>query len=127
MKASSPSRLIAVVLLAIPVAWGMSRSSQRSLNQIATDPAGYLQHARSIQHIGFLYQFVVALILLGAMAFVVEGLAQLIGRLLPEKRDQAQKRSPRHERLEGPRQWERPAVLPAGWVSRRLIIPLNVG
>jgi hypothetical protein len=94
MKASSPSRLIAVVLLAIPVAWGLSRSSQRTLNQIATDPAGYLQHARSLQHIGFLYHFVVALILLGAIAFIVEGLAQLIGRWLPERRDPAQKADP---------------------------------
>lgn len=90
MKASSPSRLIAVVLLAIPLAWEISRSARRNLDQIATDPAAYLQHARSIQHPGFWYQFVVALILLGAMAFIVEGLAQLIGRWLPERRDQAQ-------------------------------------
>ena len=75
MKASSLSRFLAVILLSIPLAWFYSGVALRNLNQIDTSPAAYLQHARSLQHPGFLYHFILLLPMLGAVVFVVEGLA----------------------------------------------------
>ena len=89
MKASPVSRLLAVILIVIPIAWYMSHQAQRHLDQIRLDPAGYLQHQRSIQHPSFVYQFFGFFIILGGLTFIVEGLAQLIGRFLPEKSGQA--------------------------------------
>jgi hypothetical protein len=89
MKASSLSRFLAVVLLSIPLAWFYSGVALRNLNQINTSPAAYLQHAKLLQHTGFWYHFILILLLLGAVVFVVEGLAQLLSRWLPEKREQA--------------------------------------
>jgi hypothetical protein len=86
MKVSVAARLLAVVLLCIPLAWCTSDFAQRNLKQIKTDPAGYLQHTRSIQHPGFWYQLIVVFILIGGLVFFVEGLAYLIGRLLPNKK-----------------------------------------
>lgn len=81
MKTSTLSRLIAVVLVCLPLAWAISLSAQRNLDRIRTDPAVYLQHARSVQHPSFLYQFLLLLIFLGGLTFVIEGLAQLVDRL----------------------------------------------
>jgi hypothetical protein len=57
---------------------------------MSANPAGYLEHARSIQHPSFWFQFILLLFALGAVVFVVEGLAQLLSRWLPEKRGQDQ-------------------------------------
>jgi uncharacterized membrane protein len=86
MKASSLSRFLAVLFLCIPLAWFYSHHAQRSLDQINASPAEYLQHARSLQHPSYLYNFILMLFLLGAVVFVVEGIAELIGRWLPERR-----------------------------------------
>ena len=91
MRASSLSRFLAVVLVCLPLAWFYSDRAQRSLNQINANPAGYLQHAKSLQHPSFLYHFILMLFLLGAVVFVVEGLAQLFSRWLPERPSQTRK------------------------------------
>ena len=88
MRASSLSRFLAVALLCIPLAWYYSDRAQRNINEINANPAGYLQHVRSLQHPGFLRNFILMLILLGAVVFVVEGLAQLFSRWLPERPSQ---------------------------------------
>lgn len=88
MRASALSRFLAVVVICIPLAWFSSAHDQQSLNQISANPAEYLQHARSLQHPSFLFHFILTLFMLGAVVFVVEGLAQLFGRWLPERPNQ---------------------------------------
>ena len=86
MKVPAAARLLAVVLLSIPMAWCGSDMARRNLDQINSSPAEYLRHARSIQHPGFWYQLILVLILVGGLVFLVEGLAYLIGRLLPDRK-----------------------------------------
>lgn len=88
MRASSLSRFLAVILVSIPAALFYSNVARRNLNQINASPAEYLQHARSLQHPSFWFQFFLVLFLVGAVVFVVEGLAQLFSRWLPEKQSQ---------------------------------------
>ena len=87
MRATLLSRFLAVVLLCLPLAWGMAAVARRNLEQIKNHPDAYLQHARSIQHPGFGYQLFVSLMLIGIIVFVVEGLAHLIGLCLPRKKE----------------------------------------
>jgi hypothetical protein len=86
MKTSATSRLLAVFLLSIPAAWFYSSIARLNLNEITANPAGYLQHARSLQHPDYWYQLIMIFVLFGAIVFFVEGLAQVFGRWLPEKK-----------------------------------------
>ena len=88
MKASSLARFLAVALVCIPLAWFNSDRAEQNLRQISTDPAAYLQHARTLQHPGVLYHFVLMFILISVTVFVVEGFAQLFSRWLPERPNQ---------------------------------------
>ncbi|HEY3571570.1 MAG TPA: hypothetical protein VGP73_26830 [Thermoanaerobaculia bacterium] len=81
------SRFLAVVLLCIPLAWGMAGRAQRNLDEINAHPDAYLQHARSIQQPSFWPQLFVYLILLGVIVFAVEGVAYLIRLCLPRKKE----------------------------------------
>ena len=89
MRISPLSRLIAVALLCVPLAWLYSSHAQRNLDQINSDPAGYLQHAKSLQHPSFLHWFFLLLFVLAAIVFIIEGLAHLVGRFLPERRERS--------------------------------------
>jgi hypothetical protein len=89
MKASSLSRFLAVVLICIPLARFYSGVALRNLNQMNTNPAAYLQRVKPLQHTDFWFNFIVMLFALGAVVFIVEGLAQILSRWLPEKRVQA--------------------------------------
>jgi hypothetical protein len=86
MRTSFLSRFVAVVLICVPLAWFNAGHAQVTLDQISANPAEYLQHTKSLQHPSILYHFVLMLILLSAVVFVVEGLAQLLSRWLPEKK-----------------------------------------
>ena len=87
MRATLLSRFLAVVLLCLPLAWGMAAVARRDLDQIKNHPDAYLQHARSIQTPSFWPQLLELLLILGIIVFVVEGLAHLIGLCLPRKRE----------------------------------------
>jgi len=47
MKASSLTRFLAVIIVCFPGAWFYSGVSRRNLNQMNTNPAGYLEQLLS--------------------------------------------------------------------------------
>ena len=78
MKSSSLSRILAVLILSIPVAMLMAGRARRGLAAIDADPAGYAQHQRLYLHPMFFAQFIRAIVLLG----LIVGLTELIALLL---------------------------------------------
>ena len=85
MRATLLSRFLAVVLLCLPMAWGMAAVARRNLDQIKNHPDAYLQHERSLQQPGFWPQLLELILIIGILVFVVEGLAHLIRLCLPRK------------------------------------------
>jgi hypothetical protein len=82
------SKVIALILVTIGVAWLVKSSDASALAKIdSMSPVDYIQHQRELHSHPYIVHFITFLILGGFYLGVIEFIAYLIGLAMPKKAD----------------------------------------
>ncbi len=86
MTGSLVRRLLAAVLLSVPVSFWLASIARRTLQEIATDPTAYIARKQALQHPTAMGNYATSLVMLGMVVVAVELLAFLFARVqLPSR------------------------------------------
>ena len=81
MTESLVRRLLAAVLLSVPVSFWLASIARRTLQEVATDPTGYITRKQALQHPSALGNYATSLVMLGMVVVAVELLVFLFARI----------------------------------------------
>src|SRR4051812_37117701 len=88
-KRPPAARLLAVLTVALLIAWMLHGGDRRQIMQFHRDPAKYAARLESIARHGPAFDIVVALMVVTVIVFAVDGLTSLFGRWLTEREQPA--------------------------------------